>query len=282
MKEEEKVPLTTALATILIVSCCLWGAVFAGWYVHHRQQEKRRHDDRYLVKRIAARSTTQDRLPLGVLTEMLSLDRETPISLFDLQPQEVKRTLLSCSAFAKVRAWRLLPGTLGIEYTLRTPVATIAGIKNVGIDATATPFFLFPYYAPKRLPAIVIPMANIHTLYDLQKRVRRIKETAIGLKLLERLIPIADRHHLDIDLIDLTRLRHQSVFRREMIMAFASPLSRGERLFVRFHVKKMVAALDLLPAIMDTALRNGLKTGTIDLRYEGMAILSGEIAHLHC
>ncbi len=276
-KEEGRIGLFEALTKIIVISCCLWGAFFGAWYWHHRQQEVRKNDQRFLLKRIAARSITQDRLPIGVLTELLKLDRESQISLFALQPQEASKTLLSCPAVEKAKVWRLLPGTLGIEYALRTPVATIAGLKNVGIDATATAFFLFPYFAPKRLPAIVIPIGNLSSLQDVQRRVRRIKETGIAIKLLEYITPTAHQHHLAVDLVDVTCFHQQSFFRREVIVAFTSLLSKEERLYVRIQSKKLLERLELLPTVFATLLRSGFRGGIIDLRFEGIVILSGEI-----
>jgi hypothetical protein len=278
VKEEAMPSLLGALLKIAVVSCCLWGAFFTAWWWHHRQQEIRKNDTRFTVKRVAARPVTQDRLPIGVLTELLHLDTESNISLFALQPQETRERLLSCPAVESAKVWRLLPGTLGIEYALRTPVATIAGFKNVGIDASAIAFFLFPYYAPKRLPAIVVPIGDLSTLTDVQRRIRRIKETAIALRLIEIITPIAHRHHLAVDLVDLSHFHQQSVFRREVIIAFTPLLSKDERLYVRVHSKKLTSKLEKLPTILNAFLRGSFREGTIDLRYDGCAILSGEIA----
>ena len=140
------------------------------------------------------------------------------------------------------------------------------------------PFSCFPTLPPKKLPAIVIPIGDLSTLADVQRRVRRIKETPIALKLLEIINPIASRHHLAVDLVDLTHVHQQSVFRREVIIAFTSLLSKDQRLYVRIHSKKLLARLEMLPPLFHTLLRGSFRGGTIDLRYDGCAILSGEIA----
>ena len=278
MKEEGRTSLLSALFKIIGVSCCLWGAFFAAWWWHHRQQEERKNDPRFLVKRVAARPTTQDRLPLGVLSEILNLTSSSSVSLFTLEPSAAQKQLLCCPAFAKAKVWRLLPGTLGVEYALRTPAATLAGLKNVGIDGTAAVFFLFPYYAPKKLPAIVLPIGDLKTLSEVQQRVRRIKETGIALKLLERITPMAASHHLAVDLVDMTSFHQQNIFRREIVLAFTSPLSSETRLYVRINSKKLLLKLDLLPALFHHLLQGVFRGGTIDLRYDGLAIVSGEVA----
>jgi hypothetical protein len=278
VKQEEPQTLLTVLWKIAFVSCCLWLSFFAAWWCHHRQQEIRKNDPRFVVKRIAARPLTQDRLPIGVLTELLHLDKDSPVSLFSIQPQEAQQKLLSCPAFARAKVWRLLPGTLGIEYALKTPVATIAGFKNIALDATGATFFLFPFYAHKKLPSIIIPIESLTTLADVQRRVRRLKETGIALRLLDLLSPIAKSHHLVVDVLDVSQFHQQSIFRREVVIVFSSILSKEDRLYVRVHSKKLLLRIELLNVLLDHLFRGAFRGGTIDLRYDGYAILSGEIA----
>lgn len=266
------------LLTIVTVSSCFWGALFGALWWHRVQHQHRQSDERFVLKRLASRSTTQDRLPLGVLSELLDIQAEKPCSIFALDLDTARRRFLSCPSVAHARVWRLLPGTLGIEYGLRSPVATIAGLKNVGIDRYGTLFFLFPFFAPKRLPALVLPIEPAKDLLEVQRAVRLAKETPIALKLLERIQEVVGPRHIVVDSIDLVHLREHNVFRREVDVVFTSLLSKDKRLYVRIGSRNILAVLDLLPALCDRLLSGGFRSGTIDLRYERMAILSGEVA----
>lgn len=263
---------------IAIVSCCLWSALLGAWWWHHKEHEKRKNNPRFIVKRIAARPLTHNRLPIGVLAELLQLDCESNVSIFTLRSDEAQDKLLACPVFAKAKVWRLLPGTLGVEYALRTPVATLAGVKNIGIDESGAAFFLFPYYAPKKLPSIVIPLSEVSTLSDVQRRVRRLREIPIALRLLEIISPLARDRGMDVEGIDMTQFRQQSPFRCEVVFVFSSFLSKEHRLYVRLSSKKLLPNLEMLPRIFAFLLRGAFRGGTIDLRYDQCAILSGEIA----
>lgn len=262
----------------MTISSCFWGALFGALWWHNRQQEHRRSDERFVLKRLASRSTTQDRLPLGVLSELLDISAETSRSLFALNPDAAQKRLLGCPAVAKARVWRLLPGTIGVEYALRPPVATIAGLKNVGVDRYGTLFFLFPFYAPKRLPAIVVPIQSVKTLSEAQRAIRLAKETPIALGLLERIQEVVGPRHIVVDSIDVVHLREHNVFRREVVVVFSPLLAKDKHLYVRIGSRNILVTLDLLPALCDRLLSGGFRSGTIDLRYERMAILSGEVA----
>ena len=266
------------LLTIVTISSCFWGALFGALWWHRAQHQRRQSDERFVLKRLASRSITQDRLPLGVLSELLDVQAEKPCSIFELDLNVAQQRLLSCSAIAHARVWRLLPGTLGVEYALRPPVATIAGLKNVGIDRYGTLFFLFPFYAPKRLPALVLPIQPAKELLEAQRAIRLAKETPIALRLLEGIQEVVSPRHIIVESIDLVHLGEHNVFRREVVVVFSSLLSKDKHLYVRIGSRNILATLDLLPALCDRLLSGGFRSGTIDLRYERMAILSGEVA----
>ena len=268
----------SALLKIVVVSSCMWGAFFGALWWHHRQQELLKKDSRFVVKRVAARPVTQDRLPIAVLAELMKLDVASPASLFAIRPKEMGQRLLHCPAVARAKVWRLLPGTIGVEYALRTPVATIAGVKNVGVDERATAFFLFPFYVPKKLPSIVLPLGEVSTFNDVQRKLWGMKETAIAIKLLERVSEMAREHHMAVDVVDVSRLRQRSVFRREVVLVFSSLSSNEGRLYVRIESKNILSMLELLPQLFDRLLSGAFRGGTIDLRFNQMAILSGEVA----
>ena len=266
------------LLTIVMVSACFWGALFGALWWHHSQQQRRQSDPRFVLKKLACRSTTPDRLPLGVLTELLDLDSETSTSLFAIHPDGARQRLLACPAVAQARVWRLLPNTLGVEYALRPPVATIAGLKNVGVDRYGRLFFLFPFYAPKHLPSLVLPIQSVKTLVEAQRAVYGAKETPIALCLLERIQEVVGPRHIFVESMDLVRLKEHNVFRREIVVVFSSLLAKDKRLYVRIGSRTILATLDLLPALCDRLVSGTFRSGTIDLRYERMAILSGEVA----
>ena len=276
--EPQQRTLLHEVMTVVTISSCFWGAFFGAFWWHSRQQQRRQSDERFVLQRLASRSTTQDRLPLGVLSELLGVDACSRPSLFAIDPGGACRQLLACPAISQARVWRLLPCTLGVEYALRPPAAAIAGLKNIGIDRYGTAFFLFPFYPPKRLPVLVLPMRPAKTLSEAQRSLRLSKELPIALRMLERIQQAASSRHIIVESIDVAHLGEHNVFRREVVVVLSSLLAKEKHLYVRIGSKMILPALNLFPSLCDRLMREGFRSGMIDLRYERMAIVSGEIA----
>ena len=318
--------------TIIAISSCFWGALFGALWWHSRRQQQRQGDERFTIKRLASRSMTQDRLPLSVLSELLDVSAKNPCSLFAIQPEIARRRLLGCPAVEQASVWRLLPGTLGVEYALRSPVAAIAGLKNIGVDRCGTVFFLFPFYAPKHLPSLVVPLPKARTLSEVQRAFRLSKEAPIGLQLLEKVQRVVGSYNIAVESLDVTRLREHSVFRREVVVVLSSLFAKDKRvytsqsenhlyarptprdsadrkpanisnigtfsivesrerslrckddsptemcIYLRIGARTILSNLDRLPALCDRLFKGRFRSGMVDLRYEQMAILSGEVA----
>lgn len=267
------VSLRTACFRVVVVSSLFWGSLFLALYWQRVHQMERSNDPRWTIRRIASRPLTQDRLPLAVLSELLYLQRDQTVSLFLYHPQRVARLLRSCPAIERARVWRLLPGTLGVEYALRKPLAILAGVKNVAVDTTGTPFFLFPFYPPKRLPTIVLPIGTPRSLSDLQRSLLSTTEAPLGLQLVRELSTIGEREHLFLDLIDVSQMNHGNIFRREVVIAFTS-ISRNEKLYIRMDPRSLFQTIGVVPKILHSCLKDGFRPGTIDMRFGEYAIVS--------
>jgi hypothetical protein len=136
-------------------------------------------------------------------------------------------------------------------------------------------FFLYPFFAPKRLPSIALPLSKFHSFDELQQSVLETHETAIALDVLAKLQPLAFSHHLVIDTVDFVRYAHTSIFRREVVVIMTAKnamASEDKRLYIRLSPKRLFSSLKVLSRI----LASGFYSGTIDLRYDRFAILSGE------
>ncbi len=274
--------LRTAVLRVIVVSSLFWGALFLALYWQKRHREERAHDPRWTVHRIASRPLTQDRLPLSVLAELLHLNADHAQSLFSFRPAEVALGLQECPAIEKARVWRLLPGTLGVEYALREPIALLAGVKNVALDASGKLFFLFPFFAPKRLPAVVFPPGSRTTplsLVALQRSVLSSDVSSSALDLVRQLAQIGEREHLFLDLVDLSQINHPTLFRREVTIAFTS-IARNEKLYVRLDPITLPQRMGVLPRILHACLKNGFQPGIIDMRFEGYAICSQQLVKM--
>jgi hypothetical protein len=253
---------------VILASVLFWGTVFFAWKWHCFQQKKRVEDPRWTLQRIAARSKTADRLPFPVLAEMAHVTADEPKSLFSVHPKELQRNLCKHPSIAYSRVWRLLPGTIGIEYALRQPVAILGGVKNVGIDAQGKLFFLSPFFASKRLPKIFLKNIYSQNLAALEREIRK-EEIQEALMLLSSIPRFLGSYGFTVSAVDCSKKHHENFFAREIIVTLSSADTKHDLVFLRLP-SNIQCAMKRLPKVLQKSVRPQI----IDMRYENFVILS--------
>lgn len=268
VKNEKEQSFFTVFLKVFFISALFWGAFFSAWWWKNVQQRVREQDERFLLRRIAARSRTVDKVPLSLLASLLEIKEGEP--LFSVQPDVLLSRIHACPAFAGARVWRLLPGTLGVEYTLRTPVASLGGVRNVVFDKKGTFFFLLPYFAPKKLPSICFDLPPLTTLEELQRA--SSVEMTLALRMLSALTTFAAKHTLTLERIDLSKKNHPNIFRREIVITFAPEISKGgEYLYIRCNARSL--SLKKLQKVCTYICRSGFHSGIVDIRFPSCALV---------
>jgi hypothetical protein len=272
-KEPEERSFFSVFFRIVCISSLFWGAFFSAWGWQKMQHKRREQDERLTLKRLAARSTTVDKVPLSLLSSILEIQEGLP--LFSLQPATLRDRIKACPAFSQARVWRLLPTTLGIEYTLRTPLASLGGVRNVVFDKTGTLFFLLPYFAPKKLPSVVFDLPRLPSLEEMQKEMTLSKEMTLAIHMLPALSSFADKHKLFLEKIDLSKRNHPNIFRREIIITFSPQLTKGgEYLYLRCHARSL--SLKKMQKVFAYIFSSGFHPGVVDMRYSSCVLVSKE------
>lgn len=269
MKQESGPSSIVLLSRVLFVSLLFWGAVFSAWGWQKVQQSRRVKNEHFVLRRIAARSKTVDRIPLSLLCSLCELREGMP--LFSLHPSDVLSRLRACPAFSYARVWRLLPGTLGIEYALRVPVGFLGGFKNVAFDEKGNLFFLLPFFPPKKLPQIILDLQRPPSFDKLQEEVSQSHEMKVALRMLPVLKAFAARRKMALECIDLSKRNHPNIFRREIIFAFSPQLSKEKDfLYVRCHAQSL--SMHRLRKVFAYLCSSGFHPGVVDMRYPSIVL----------
>jgi len=226
------------------------------WQWHRSFTESLAINPKWYISQIAARATTAYSLPSSLLEQILEIAPNTNLTNIDhLTPK-----ILACPAVESAKVWKLFPSTLGVEYTLRTPIAAIG--QNLGIDALGATFPLSPYFPPLHLP-----MAILNQDEDLFN-------TSTLIKLLP-LQALCKNHNLSLQTIDLTHVDDKIFFRKEIVLSLSSP--QKNKIYIRIHPDHLSTILknNRLQKIFSKI--NGNFNGIIDLRYPNCAIVSKEL-----
>lgn len=255
---------------VFCVSLLFWGAILGTYGWQKLQNQKRISDVRFSLKKIAVRSRTVDKVPVCLLASLFPVKKGDP--LFSIDPKVVKERILSCPSFYDARVWRLLPGTLGVEYTLRSPIGSLAGFRNVCFDAHGVLFFLVPYFPPKKLPKIVLPLEKVDSLDELQRKMNLSREKDMVLQLLPLVSSVANLYKMNVESIDFSSKNHPNIFRREIILVFSHSLGKkGEYVYVRCN--GTVFSVKRLKSVFSYVFASGFEQGVIDMRFPSCVLV---------
>jgi hypothetical protein len=244
----------TPLILILIISTLFW----TGAFFIKRLYLERQASQVTALRRIASHPRSEYKIPNTLFTQLLGITQQT--SLHTLNCQTLTERLLATSVFETVHLSKALPSTLYISYSMKKPVAKLTANENIGIDAHGNLFPLHPFYPPLRLPSLIISPSTAE------------QELFTGLEILSLLTPICKKNSLHLSTIDLSRSTHTSFFRRETVVTLLS--TQNEPIYLRLNTKKTTK----IPAMLSKLLAhlNTTKSGTIDLRFEKIALVSEE------
>lgn len=262
--DQKEISSMAALWRVFCISLLFWGAAFSAWGWQRVQQSRRVKNQHLVLRRVAARSKTVDRVPLSLLCSLLEIREGVP--LFSIHPHDMLARIKACPAFSYARVWRLLPGTLGVEYSLRSPAAFLGGVRNVVFDEKGTLFFLLPFFAPKKLPQVVLDLPHQSSLEKMQEEAARSYEMKVALRMLPVLTHFASHYNMSLECIDLSKRNHPNIFRREIILAFSPQLSK-EKGFLYVRCSAQSLSMKKLRKVIAYICSSGFHPGIIDMRF---------------
>lgn len=150
----EKIPFNRAFLWILLSTLLFSGSALMGWLYYLHIREKRLQDDQYRIVAIVQRTPQQESLKTSYLAEWLDLSLDQPINLYQFNTKEAERKLLACPLIKQATIQKIRPGTLYIQYHMRTPFAYLGDYANTALDTEGYIFPVRPFFTPKKLPVI--------------------------------------------------------------------------------------------------------------------------------
>jgi hypothetical protein len=153
---DSKMPISRAILWILVSTLCITGSAFMGWLYYLHVRDRRYHDDQYRIVALIQSTPQADALKSVYLAELLGLSLDHPINLYQFNLKEATSTLLRHPLIKVVTMRKILPGSLYIDYEMRTPFAYVGDFANTVIDEEGVLFPFRPFFTPKRLPTIYL------------------------------------------------------------------------------------------------------------------------------
>ncbi len=165
-RNREKIPLVHALAGIVVSTLLISGAAYTGlkYYLQRRCTQALDPDNR--IVRIVQTGPEKEALTTFYLAELMDLSTDRPTSLWHFDEKKAREQLLRSPVIKEASVKAMKPGTLYVDYTVRTPIAWLYEYENVAIDEEGYLFPFYPFFSPKNLPEFYLGLpsfADWHT-----------------------------------------------------------------------------------------------------------------------
>lgn len=228
---EEKIPLSHALLWILVSTLLVSGTAFMGWLYFLHVKDRRLHDDQYRIVAIIQKSAQKEALKTIYLAQLLDLSIDQPVNLYQFDGREGEKKILASPLIKKAAIKKIRPGTLFIDYQMRTPLAYVENYRNAAIDEEGVLFPFSPFFTPKTLPAIYLdlPVEDYQWGMSLSNR----KDLQLALKVMEKLEPLRMENVL-VQRIDVSQAFADSFGKRQIVLVLKEK-DRDKTVYLRLN-----------------------------------------------
>ncbi|WP_213106392.1 cell division protein FtsQ/DivIB [Candidatus Protochlamydia amoebophila] len=155
-----EIPFKRACLWILLSSLLISGSALMGWLYYQSAKEKRLRGGQYQIVAIVQETPHQESLKTGYLAELLELSLDQPANLYLFDSFEGEKKLLKSPLIKKVSIKKIRPGTLYIQYEMRSPIAYVGDYSNTAIDEDGILFPFRPFFTPKSIPTFYLGLSE--------------------------------------------------------------------------------------------------------------------------
>jgi hypothetical protein len=156
MNWREEIPLNRSLLLIFFLTLLISGSAALALFYQQQLAVTRSRSPDYQLRILAQTSSRKESLPSVYLEELLGLSQDRPLSLYQLDTKEAERRLLASPLIASARVRHIPPHTLHVDYDVRDPVAYLADMSEVALDAQGIAIPVQPFTTPKKLPELYL------------------------------------------------------------------------------------------------------------------------------
>lgn len=223
--KDNKIPVNRAILWILLSTLCISGSAFMGWLYYLHRRELKFNSDQYRIVALVQNNRQVDGLKTVYLAELLDLSLDRPVNLYQFNIKEAQQTLLSHPIIKEASIKKILPGTLYIDYSVRTPLAFVGDFTNTAIDEEGYLFPFRPFFTPKRLPTIYLGLNAEECRWG--SCLKSLVSVQAAFNLLSD-FECLEKEHLHLKQLDVTHMEADSYGQRQIVMVVEKKGEKGE------------------------------------------------------
>lgn len=211
-----KMPFSRSVIWILVSVLLISGSAFMGWLYFISVRERRLHDEQYRIAAIVQNAGQKEPLKTAYLAELLNLSLDKPVNIYRFDVKAAEARLMASPVIKKAEVRKILPGTLYVQYEIRTPLMLLGNYTNTVIDNNGYRFPLRPFFTPKRLSTLYIkPSRDEQTIWG--STIQDDESLAMAIRI-QNLFKKYGREDLFIKQIDLSHLKSDSYGQRQIVL----------------------------------------------------------------
>lgn len=289
----KKIPFKKALLFIFFSVIFVSGSAFLYTGYYHYIKWLHVNDDAYKIVAIVQTTDSKEPLKTVYLAELLNLSIDQPTNLYHFHLKENQKKLLSHPLIKEAKIKRIRPGTIYVDYSLRSPIAYLIDFTNTAVDKEGTLFPFKPFFTPKKIPEIYLGLIDIFPSNQMPKEVwgKALKSPALGLafQVMDELMKKASILNIHLKRIDVSKAFHTSSGERQIVVVLEHQFVKKERdvpilltvqRILRLNPKHFQDGLNnywvLHQNLEQDALYGSQKKLTVDLRLKDLGFLKKE------
>ena len=125
---------SAALFYIFLSIVCVSGSSLLTWLYYQHMEEAQKRDPSNTILALVQTTPEPESLPTVYLAELLGLSVDHPTNLYAFKGKEAEQKLMRSPLIKEAAVRKIRPGTIHVDYRLRTPAAFLADYTNTVID----------------------------------------------------------------------------------------------------------------------------------------------------
>jgi len=273
LSKQNKIPALYVFLWILLSTLLVSGTALMGWLYYLHVRNLRLNDEQYNIVAIIQKNAQKEALKTVYLAQLLDLSLDQPISIYMFDEEEGEKKLIASPLIKKVKITKIRPGTLYIDYQVRTPMAYLGEYSNTAIDQEGYLFPFQPFFTPKVLPAIYFSRFKSDVKWG--ESLKTKEEFQLAINVLKKLqSSINDSFY--IKQLDVSQAFSENYGQRQIVVALGKNESRNkteEMTYLRLNPDNYQQNLDNFITLQLYATRHQMKCRVIDFRLSQLAFI---------
>lgn len=160
MSSSRHIPISKALLWIFLSVLLVSGPALIGWLYYIPLRQLRQSDTQYRIEAIIQTTPQKEALKTVYLAELLDLAADKPSNLYQFDSNRAEQKLTHSPLIKEATIKKISPGTLYIDYTMRTPIIYLGDYVNAALDEEGILIPFTPFFTSKNMPVFYLGLTS--------------------------------------------------------------------------------------------------------------------------